>query len=329
MSTRRLVVSLLRRRFANRSFNAQKAITLFALGTLIISMLAYYLGALGSWQQSQAQALAQLKTRIALDSTHIGLAYPLLEVPADIERTKAYIEELNTHLTAQGYPLQLQQIGTTTITNKVAQQRLLLQRPGAGELTIGYSLTPMPLHGGVSALPLLLSIFAALFIWPWFKAMEEKLQILAEAPEPLVEKKSLLLDLSDKSIRYGEHGDRVTLANKPLCFYLALLEFAIEHPTVTLNQNKDVPAELLDLAHKYFSRLIELGHTIRKRPNFSNSLEKTLSEIRAALDEVFAEDAEQKEPYFPPKAHGEGSRSRVHHYGLSIDDASAFDVIGR
>ena len=329
MSTRRLVVSLLRRRFANRSFNAQKAITLFALGTLFISMLAYYLGALGSWQQGQTQALAQLKTRIALDSSHIGLAYPLLEVPADVERTQAYIEKLNTHLQAQDYPLQLQQIGTTSVSSTAPTKHLLLQRPGAGELSIGYSLQPMALHHGLSVLPLFLSILAALFIWPWFKAMEAKLQVLAEEPEVTVEKKSLMLDLADKSIRYGEHGRRVTLANKPLCFYLALLEFAIEHPSVTLNQNKDVPAELLDLAHKYFSRLIELGHTIRKRPNFSNSLEKTLSEIRAALDEAFSEDGEQKDPYFPPKAHGEGSRSRIHHYGLSITDPSAFEVIGK
>ena len=65
-----------------------------------------------------------------------------------------------------------------------------------------------------------------------------------------------------------------------------------------------------------FYRLIELGHTIRKRPNFNSSLEKTLSEIRAALDDVFSEHPEQKELYYPPKAYGEGSRSRLHSYGL-------------
>ena len=96
-----------------------------------------------------------------------------------------------------------------------------------------------------------------------------------------------------------------------------------------LNQNKDVPEELLTLANKYFYRLVELGHTIRKRPNFTNSLEKTLSEIRAALDEVWQEQPEIKETYYPPKAHGEGSRSRLHHYGLKAIEIADIEVIGK
>ena len=111
---------------------------------------------------------------------------------------------------------------------------------------------------------------------------------------------------------------------------MALVEFCIENPDVVLNQNKDVPEELLTLANKYFYRLVELGHTVRKRPNFTNSLEKkTLSEIRAALDDVWQDQPEVKDVYYPPKAHGEGSRSRLHHYGLKNITLENIEVIGK
>ena len=98
---------------------------------------------------------------------------------------------------------------------------------------------------------------------------------------------------------------------------------------MVLNQNKDVPDELIDIADKYFHRLIALGHTIRKRPNFSSSLEKTLSEIRAALDDVMAEHIELKAKYYPPKAHGEGSRSKIHSYGLINVALTDIELIGK
>ena len=90
-----------------------------------------------------------------------------------------------------------------------------------------------------------------------------------------------------------------------------------------------MPEEVVELANKYFHRLVELGHTVRKRPNFNNSLEKTLSEIRAALDEVLSEYPEQKEIYYPPKAFGEGSRSRLHSYGLVNIDKGNIDIKGK
>lgn len=139
-----------------------------------------------------------------------------------------------------------------------------------------------------------------------------------------------MIDLQDKVLAINDNAEiKAGLANKPLFFYLALIEFCVENPDVTLNQNKDVPGELIELANKYFYRLTQLGHTIRKRPNFTNSLEKTLSEIRAALDEVLIEHSQLKEKYYPPKAHGEGSRSRLHSYGLSNIKADDIEVIGK
>jgi hypothetical protein len=75
-------------------------------------------------------------------------------------------------------------------------------------------------------------------------------------------------------------------------------------------------------------RLMELGHTKRKRPDFNANLDKTLSEIRAALDEVFAGYSEEKTRYYPPRAQGEGSRSKQHSYALPVLHHADIQIIG-
>ena len=89
-----------------------------------------------------------------------------------------------------------------------------------------------------------------------------------------------------------------------------------------------MPTELLALANKSFGRLIELGHTKRKRPDFNANLDKTLSEVRAALDEVFVGYSEEKETYYPPRAQGEGSRSKQHSYALPSIREEDIEIIG-
>jgi hypothetical protein len=187
---------------------------------------------------------------------------------------------------------------------------------------------PLPFIALLSVWPLLLSIVGVYLskdhIKSWRNPEPAEPEVLIEQ-EPL----KILINLQNKMVINSVTQHEVPLANKPLCFYIALMEFCQNNKDITLNQNKDVPEELVELANKYFYRLIDLGHIVRKRPNFTNSLEKTLSEIRAALDEVFAEHPEEKEIYYPPKAHGEGSRSKLHHYGLNKIDKIHFEVIGK
>ena len=138
---------------------------------------------------------------------------------------------------------------------------------------------------------------------------------------------TLTLDLTNKALALG--NKQVPLANKPLCFYAALLNYCQQHPEVRLCQHYQLPDALLELADKYFLRLVELGHTIRKRPDFNANLEKMLSEIRAALDELLSEYPDLKPLYSPPKATGEGSRSRMHNFALTHLQPQRWDITGK
>lgn len=126
----------------------------------------------------------------------------------------------------------------------------------------------------------------------------------------------LILDLENKCLRFGTTNVSTFLANKPLCFYAALLTYCQRYPGARLCQHAPLPEELLALANQYFLRLVALGHTIRKRPDFDMNLEKMLSEIRAALDELLLDHPHHKTFFYPPKALGEGSRSKVHNFAL-------------
>ena len=59
------------------------------------------------------------------------------------------------------------------------------------------------------------------------------------------------------------------------------------------------------------------------------ALEKTLSEIRAALDEILRQSPDLKAKLYPPKAHGEGSRSKLHSYGLKNLAESDYEIRGK
>jgi hypothetical protein len=140
---------------------------------------------------------------------------------------------------------------------------------------------------------------------------------------------SLVLDLEHKCIALRGTDHKVELANKPLCFYAALLNYCQQHPQVRLCQHTILPDELLTMANQYFMRLVALGHVIRKRPDFDANMEKMLSEIRAALDELFIEYPESKTLFYPPKALGEGSRSKMHNFALNRLRDADWDIKGK
>ncbi|MBB1336495.1 hypothetical protein [Pseudoalteromonas sp. SR44-2] len=294
----------------------------------------FYISVIQKSQQVTKQKITQIERQIALDLPLLDLSNELLKHSGNKDAVNSYIKTLNSYINSNDLkvvaiapkgeilaPVNLHQITRSLSTNN-------------GPILVVFNVQQT--HFTVSHLIyyfifLVLSVLISFWVKFAFIKQSNKQsnnaqhQSIAE-PTPLM----LIVDLNDKTLSSSCNAEqKVGLANKPLCFYLALVEYCTNNDDVALSHNKDVPEELLELANKYFYRLVELGHTVRKRPNFNNSLEKTLSEIRAALDEVLSECTEEKELYYPPKAYGEGSRSRLHSYGLANIKKGNIEIRGK
>lgn len=295
----------------------------------LILQLSYSLGSYSEHRSNIEKSVNQIQTRIALDLPRLSLPDQSLNNVGDHTSIINYIEKLNTQLATMGFKTQIHTIKNISIeskdTNSIIYRSLLA--PGES-VDIEISEPNFMIIENLSLIPILVALlFVYLTLEHIVLWQNRKNKLLPTEDEPKTP--FLIINLKDKVLINSESKVTIPLANKPLCFYVALTEFCTLNKDVVLNQNKDLPVELTELANKYFLRLVELGHTVRKRPNFSNSLEKTLSEIRAALDEVFIDSPELKVIYYPPKAHGEGSRSKLHHYGLSTIKSEHIELIGK
>lgn len=310
----------------------KKYISIFC-GVFSILLAVFFMANTVQTQQQEKLAQLQILNRIALDLPHINLANAFLSHSGSEDDIKHYIAQLNQQLKAINL---LEVIAIDGISIKAVDARMATNQlvTPSRNITVVFS-QAHHYSAAFFIVVILMDVLASVFIVSLIRMRDIKISTLSavskDSPEQAENIVSIVrIDLNNKTLGLNTNQElAIALANKPLCFYLALIEFCVEHPDVTLNQNKDVPDELIELANKYFYRLTQLGHTIRKRPNFTNSLEKTLSEIRAALDEVLIEHSQLKEIYYPPKAHGEGSRSRLHSYGLSNIKADDIEVIGK
>ncbi|MBB1377195.1 hypothetical protein [Pseudoalteromonas sp. SR43-2] len=294
----------------------------------------FYISVIQKSQQVTKQKITQIERQIALDLPLLDLSNELLKHSGNKDAVNSYIKTLNSYINSNDLkvvaiapkgeilaPVNLHQITRSLSTNN-------------GPVLVVFNVQQT--HFTVSHLIyyfIFLVLSVLISFWVKFAFIKQSNKQFNNAqhqsitePTPLI----LIVDLNDKTLSSSCNAEqKVGLANKPLCFYLALVEYCTNNDDVALSHNKDVPEELLELANKYFYRLVELGHTVRKRPNFNNSLEKTLSEIRAALDEVLSECPEEKELYYPPKAYGEGSRSRLHSYGLANIKKGNIEIRGK
>ncbi|WP_064664251.1 hypothetical protein [Pseudoalteromonas sp. MQS005] len=295
----------------------------------------FYISTMQKQQQVNKLQIIQIEKRIALDLPLLDLSNELLKHSGNKAALLNYIQTLNTFIDSTG-------IEVVAITPqhefdaslKTYTEFIRELNSNNGVVFIVFSLRQPYFTGDVVAIYGMLFILSILLTYliklAYIKKSDEKQVVHAESNTTESKPLTLIIDLKSKTLSSSvslEH--QVALANKPLCFYLALVEYCTNNPEIKLNHNKNVPEELIELANKYFYRLVELGHTVRKRPNFNNSLEKTLSEIRAALDDVLNDCPEQKGLYYPPKAFGEGSRSRMHSYGLANVGQGNIEIIGK
>ncbi len=305
---------------------AAVALMLFALfqGCVAIGQLS------GAYVERH-QGMDQIERRVSLDLAYLDVGNQTLNTPVNDAAVLRYLSRINGALFEQSFPLYINQIQHVSIDTPpdpswTASTMMKLE---TAEQQILIGLTMKPLSHALAIHPL--AILAALVIAPVLIGVKPRPRYrkasakdIPPPPEP-----KLVIDLNTKSIGNGVDGRAILMQNKPFCFYTALVRYCIENPEASLPQNKDVPQELINLANRVFLRLIELGHTKRKKPDFNANLDKTLSEIRAALDETFEPFLAEKEKYYPPRAQGEGSRSKQHSFALPPITEEDIIVIGK
>ena len=309
-----------------KSYRFSYLFSKLAVITLILFQLMYSLSSMLERAEYNKEVNRVIRERVALDLPVIKSRLPL-STEQDGHQPQ-YLFDLNEKLKTQGVETSVLIISSTDeeIEFKGLRYKRLLLSTVDQIYVVGLKPLQVSWWHYVSAWPLIAALLFS-FVVSYHTLINRKLSVLV-APND-VDPCILKIDLKQKILINPITGSSVQLANKPLCFYSGLIEYCIKVPNASLNPNKELPEELDQFARKYFKRLIELGHTIRKRPSFTNNLEKALSEIRAALDELYGEDIATKTFVYPKKAIGEGSRSKAHSFALNEIEKDMVEVIGR
>lgn len=315
---------------------------LFFVFSYLTLQLAFSAGASLQQQFNLERGILAVENRVSLDLAHLLLPNPELNAAGNVHQVRDYLHKLNDAIAQQALPVMVTSLQSVETGLEHSYDEEVLRQLSTPEQTVSLrlNLRESSWFAGLSGYPLLLAGMLVLLLRPYLKRkavggspgvnasgrVQKDRQNLQSLQTPV---SNLVLDLSCKELMLTNTDKRVALANKPLCFYAALLDYCQDHPQVRLSQHQLLPAELVELADKYFLRLVALGHTIRKRPDFNNNLEKNLSEIRAALDELFTAVPELKDFYYPPKARGEGSRSKKHSFALVYLQKHCWEITGK
>lgn len=310
-----------------------KAAALFIF-LFLVFQLGAFLGQASARLYSEHETIDRLQSRISLDLQFLDVGNSTLNTPPNQYTLKDYLTRLNKALAEPNTGIGLVSIQSVSADNTAADfanARLTPITLQNSEQTVKIQVASLPLYRYLAFSPL--AFFAAAIMVPVLMNIRPTRRAPKAEPVAIEEPKvalvpKLVINLNDKTIGNSINAVTVQLQNKPLCFYTALLHYCIDNPDALLLHHKDIPPELTNQANKAFGRLMDLGHTKRKRPDFNANLDKTLSEIRAALDEVFAGYSEEKAKYYPPRAQGEGSRSKQHSYALPRLYAHEIEVIG-
>lgn len=297
--------------------------------TWLLFQFAFSLGQSYQNNLDKERFIASIEKRIALDIPKLTLANKQFKTAADPLSVKAYLQDVNLSLADLKSPIQVVSLQGIQLTQASTPQ-LIVRTLRTVDQEINLELQVLETDK-LTTLNWLAPILALIitFINYYLVKPEVAIATVEVKHEPQLAPAQLQINLKNKSINFGQDNEEVLLPNKPFCFYAALVDYCMHTELPNLKHNNDVPDELLQMANKYFYRLIELGHTKRKRPDFGANLDKTLSEIRTALDEVFKNNIEHKEAFYPPKAQGEGSRSKMHNYAIFNRDVHRVEFIGK
>lgn len=313
---------------------------LLLVGGFCALQLAYFFGMSLQRDFNVERSILAVENRVSLDLPRLSLPNPALNLAGNPAQVREYLQKLNALLieknlsvrvrSLQQFDAQSQLDSAVNVAGENSHAHRFIERqlqlPGQ-IISLKLGVCQPTLWQSASIYPLLSSLLLVFLLSPYLQ--RKPAPVAANSAASQTRNVGLVLDLENKCIAVRGTDYKVELANKPLCFYAALLNYCQQHPGVRLCQHAILPDELLTLANQYFMRLVVLGHTIRKRPDFDANLEKMLSEIRAALDELFIDHPESKMLFYPPKALGEGSRSKMHNFALGRLGEAEWEIKGK
>lgn len=298
----------------------------------LVFQAIYSLSVRESYLAKQSSEITALTERVILDLPSLPLPAHQLKIVGNRELVADYVRELNKEIKRRGsWSISLVSVNVVVsqedMTKTPSYQHVRLIKIDDRTIQIRAIVKPFIWKKTLSLFPLVACLIMAWLCFPYIDSFRRRvpLSIIEEAKQIIW----MTVDLEKKCLVNQITGEEVALSNKPFCFYAALLEYCMQPDIPVLSPNRDIPDDLIRLANKYYFRLIELGHTIRKRPDFNSNLDKVLSEIRAALDELYLDMPEVKVMFYPPKAVGEGSRSKNHNYALNHLDPNVLTVLGK
>lgn len=295
---------------------------------LAILILASLLGSYHSRQEHIDKAIVVLKNRVALDLFDLGLETESSQISQDNRIIQFYIRDLNRYLELSSFPIKMEGIMHYHLEEEIPADSITI------ELHSSRNIIPIQITVDapwVKPGSIILCIFFAVAYLGLVSSNQKRAarSAMVNSKEVIKKVPKLIVDLRERSLYLSSNPEQIAqLSNKPLCFYLAMLTYCCENKEPQLFHNKQLPEDFIALANKYFSRLLELGHSRRKRPDFDNNIDKMLSEIRTALDEIISAEPEVKEIFFPQKAQGEGSRSKLHNFALLKLKPDSYELIG-
>lgn len=292
--------------------------------------LVYYISVLAQRELAIDALVNTTLNRVALDIPELKLADERLVQAVNTGKVVNYMRLLNTYLEQENQPIRVTAIQDTKLFNMPETDIEIVKSLLFPRQTIGitFSVNRYPHNYTYALLPLCAALLLTYLAVPLMLPRQSGSAHHSDS-QPAVAIK-LILDLTERSLYLNIKPElKVPLANKPFCFYLAMLDYCAEDANASLYHNKSLPEEFLQLSNKYFTRLMDLGHTKRKRPDFTANIDKMLSEIRNALDEVIDDQIAIKSKFYPRKAQGEGSRSKLNNFALSELTIDDYELIGK
>jgi hypothetical protein len=295
---------------------------------LILSLLTAFTVAQRIESGHVTESKDKLAKRIALDLPELPLANPVFNQITDTHSVMGYMQALNHHLAQMQHPLRILRIQDVSLqVDNITDVIAVDLQTARQTIDVAFGQVRTGIAFSVVFAPLLFTFFVALLVYgndKYHRARKHQGQ-----PDLQVKSSKLVVNLRERTLYLSEcQHTTSSLSNKPLCFYLAMLKYCQDNSEAKLYHNKNLPEDFVQLANKYFYRLLELGHSRRKRPDFDSNVDKMLSEIRAALDEILCHDVALKNKFYPQKAQGEGSRSKLHNFALRNLTEEDYELIG-